>query len=49
MDGGWQDAADHGDRHCQLTENTARQVAPFADGQTQQWLMVRLEDPAAGQ
>ena len=32
-----------------LTENTAPALVHFADGQTQQWLMVRLEDPAAKQ
>ncbi|MHB8897724.1 MAG: hypothetical protein ACYC6Y_03150 [Thermoguttaceae bacterium] len=30
-----------------LTENSAPALVHFADGQTQQWLMVRLEDPAA--
>ena len=30
-----------------LTEDTAPALVHFADGQTQQWLMVRLEDPAA--
>jgi hypothetical protein len=29
-----------------LTENTAPALVHFEDGQTQQWLMVRLEDPA---
>ena len=29
-----------------LTENTAPALVHFADGQTQQWLMVRLEEPA---
>ncbi len=28
-----------------LTENTAPALIHFADGQTQQWLMVRLEEP----
>ncbi len=28
-----------------LTEDTASALVHFADGQTQQWLMVRLEDP----
>jgi hypothetical protein len=32
-----------------LTENTAPALVHFADGQTQQWLMVRLEEPAAQQ
>lgn len=31
-----------------LTENTAPALVHFDDGQTQQWLMVRLEDPEAG-
>jgi hypothetical protein len=30
-----------------LTEDTAAALIHFADGQTQQWLMVRLEDPAS--
>jgi hypothetical protein len=30
-----------------LTENTAPALVHFADGQTQQWLMVRLEEPMA--
>lgn len=30
-----------------LTEDTAPALIHFADGQTQQWLMVRLEEPAA--
>ena len=30
-----------------LTEDTAPAVVHFVDGQTQQWLMVRLEEPAA--
>ena len=30
-----------------LTEDTAPALVHFADGQTQQWLMVRLEEPAA--
>jgi hypothetical protein len=29
-----------------LTENSAAALVHFADGQTQQWLMVRLEEPA---
>ena len=29
-----------------LTEDTAPALVHFADGQTQQWLMVRLEEPA---
>ena len=29
-----------------LTENTAPALVHFEDGQTQQWLMVRLEEPA---
>ncbi len=32
-----------------LTQDTAPALVHFADGQTQQWLMVRLEEPAAGQ
>ena len=32
-----------------LTEDTAPALVHFADGQTQQWLMVRLEEPAAKQ
>ena len=28
-----------------LTEDTAPALVHFADGQTQQWLMVRLEEP----
>ena len=32
-----------------LTEDTAPALVHFADGQTQQWLMVRLEDAAAKQ
>jgi hypothetical protein len=32
-----------------LTEDTAPALVHFADGQTQQWLMVRLEEPAAQQ
>jgi hypothetical protein len=32
-----------------LTQDTAPALVHFADGQTQQWLMVRLEDPAAKQ
>lgn len=32
-----------------LTEDSAAALVHFADGQTQQWLMVRLEDPAAPQ
>ncbi len=32
-----------------LTEDTAPALVHFADGQTQQWLMVRLEEPAATQ
>jgi hypothetical protein len=32
-----------------LTEDTAPVLVHFADGQTQQWLMVRLEEPAAQQ
>ena len=31
-----------------LTEETAPALVHFADGQTQQWLMVRLDDPNAG-
>jgi hypothetical protein len=30
-----------------LTEDTAPALVHFADGQTQQWLMVRLDEPAA--
>lgn len=30
-----------------LTEDTAPALIHFADGQTQQWLMVRLEEPTA--
>jgi hypothetical protein len=30
-----------------LTENTAPALIHFADGQTQQWLMVRMDDPSA--
>ena len=30
-----------------LTEDTAPALVHFADGQTQQWLMVRLEEPAS--
>jgi len=30
-----------------LTEDTSPALIHFADGQTQQWLMVRLEEPAA--
>lgn len=30
-----------------LTQDTAPALVHFADGQTQQWLMVRLEEPAA--
>ena len=30
-----------------LTKDTSPALVHFADGQTQQWLMVRLEDPAA--
>jgi hypothetical protein len=30
-----------------LTEDTSPALVHFADGQTQQWLMVRLEEPAA--
>ena len=30
-----------------LTDDTAPALVHFADGQTQQWLMVRLEEPAA--
>jgi hypothetical protein len=30
-----------------LTKDTAPSLVHFADGQTQQWLMVRLEEPAA--
>lgn len=30
-----------------LTENTAQALVHFADNQTQQWLMVRLDDPEA--
>jgi hypothetical protein len=32
-----------------LTQDTAPALIHFADGQTQQWLMVRLEEPAAPQ
>lgn len=32
-----------------LTQDTAPALVHFADGQTQQWLMVRLEEPAAQQ
>jgi hypothetical protein len=32
-----------------LTEDTAPALVHFADGQTQQWLMVRLDDPDAKQ
>jgi len=32
-----------------LTQDTAPSLLHFADGQTQQWLMVRLEEPAAPQ
>lgn len=32
-----------------LTEDAAPALVHFADGQTQQWLMVRLEEPAATQ
>jgi len=32
-----------------LTQDTAPSLVHFADGQTQQWLMVRLEEPAAQQ
>jgi hypothetical protein len=32
-----------------LTKDTAPALIHFADGQTQQWLMVRLEEPAAKQ
>jgi len=32
-----------------LTQDTAPALLHFADGQTQQWLMVRLEEPAAPQ
>jgi hypothetical protein len=32
-----------------LTQDTAPALIHFADGQTQQWLMVRLEEPAAKQ
>ena len=32
-----------------LTEDTAPALVHFADGQTQQWLMVRLEEPAGQQ
>jgi hypothetical protein len=32
-----------------LTQDTAPALIHFADGQTQQWLMVRLEEPAAQQ
>lgn len=32
-----------------LTEDTAPALVHFAAAQTQQWLMVRLEDPAAKQ
>jgi hypothetical protein len=31
-----------------LTEDTAPVLVHFADGQTQQWLLVRLEEPAPG-
>jgi len=31
-----------------LTEDTAPALVHFADGQTQQWLMVRLEEPKSG-
>jgi hypothetical protein len=31
-----------------LTEDTAPALVHFADGQTQQWLMVRLDDPESG-
>jgi hypothetical protein len=30
-----------------LTQDTAPALVHFADGQTQQWLMVRLEEPVA--
>jgi DNA-binding CsgD family transcriptional regulator len=30
-----------------LTKNETRVLVHFADGQTQQWLMVRLENPQA--
>jgi hypothetical protein len=30
-----------------LTENTVPALVHFADGQTQQWLLVRMEEPAA--
>lgn len=32
-----------------LTEDTAAALVHFADGQTQQWLLVRLEEPQEGQ
>jgi hypothetical protein len=32
-----------------LTQDTAPALIHFDDGQTQQWLMVRLEEPAAQQ
>jgi hypothetical protein len=32
-----------------LTKDTAPALIHFADGQTQQWLMVRLDDPSAKQ
>jgi hypothetical protein len=32
-----------------LTEDTAPALVHFADGQTQQWLLVRLKEPAAKQ
>lgn len=31
-----------------LTQDSAPALVHFADGQTQQWLMVRLEEPMAG-
>lgn len=32
-----------------LIQDSAPALVHFADGQTQQWLMVRLDDPAAKQ
>lgn len=32
-----------------LTQDTAPALVHFAGGQTQQWLMVRLEEPATSQ
>ncbi len=34
--------------HSNLTQDTAPALLHFEDGQTQQWLLIRMEDPEGG-